>query len=328
MNKKVLRISAIIGLLIFAFILYKIGLYQIWENIRKITPLNFAILMGMRLLYWLLRTICWKVVLDQYGEKISLFQMFVARMSCHSVSQLTPSAAVGGEAARVFMVNSSSRKISLASVILDKTIEFITVIFFTIIGVTVIIMRIPLPPKIKTIFIGVVALASLLLFFLLRKQTKGMFEWGLDLLIKLKLKFKVLERNREKIRETDELIADFYRKYPATFIRVFLLYSLLILLWAAEIHLTLIFIGADNITYLDSFLITVLGNLAFVFPLIPGSLGIYEATYVALFAVMKKGTGLGFTLVLIRRTLALLWAGIGLVGMLKSSPRENRHKPE
>lgn len=320
MKRNIIRLSALLGILIFVFIVYEIGIPRIWENIKKITWQNFLILIVLRLLYWILRTINWKVILEQYEANTSLFHIFYARLCSHAVNQLTPSAQVGGEAARIYIVNCSSKRISLASVIVDKTIEFLTVIVFTIIGVAIAIIRIPMSGKIKTLFIGFAAAGLLLLLFLLSKQKKGLFEWFIELMAKMKIKFKFLEKNREKMKETDVHISDFYRNHRGAFLGVFLLYSLLILLWAAEIHLTLIFIGATNISFLDSFLITVLGNLAFLFPLIPGSLGIYEATYVALFALLGKGTALGFTLVLIRRVIALIWAGIGLIAMLKSKP--------
>jgi uncharacterized protein (TIRG00374 family) len=320
MKRNIIRISALLGILIFVFIVYQIGILRIWENIKKITWQNFLILMVLRLFYWILRTINWKVIFDQYEASNSLFHMFYARMCSHAVNQLTPSAQVGGEAARIYIVNCSSKRISLASVIVDKTIEFLTVIIFTIIGVAIAITRIPMPGKIKTLFIGFTTAALLLLLFVLSKQKKGLFKWFIELMAKMKIKFKFLEKNREKIKETDEHISDFYRNHRKAFLGVFLLYSLLIMLWTAEIHLTLIFIRATNISFLDSFLITVLGNLAFLFPLIPGSLGIYEATYVALFALLGKGTALGFTLVLIRRVISLIWAGIGLIAMLKIKP--------
>lgn len=309
--------SALLGILIFVFIVYEIGLLRIWENIKQITWQNFLILMGLRLFYWILRTINWKVIFEQYESSNSLIHMFIARMCSHAVSQLTPSAHVGGEAARIYIVNCSSKRISLASVIVDKTIEFLTAIIFTIVGVAIAIIRIPMPGKIKTLFIGTAAAALILLLFFLSKQKKGLFEWLIELMARIKIKLKFLEKNKEKIKETDEHISDFYRNHRMAFLGVFLLYSLLIMLWVTEIHLTLVFIGATNITFLDSFLITVLGNLAFLIPLIPGSLGIYEATYVAIFALLGKGTALGFTLVLIRRVIALIWAGFGLLGMLK-----------
>lgn len=317
MKQKIVRASALVGVLIFVFIIYKIGPKEIWKNISQISLSNFLILVGLRILYWLLRTISWKVVLDAYEGKTSLLHLFIARMCGHSVSQLTPTAQVGSEATRIFMINCSSRKVALASVIVDKTVEFFTVVAFTIVGVVAVFFRIPLPVKLKTIFIGAVIASTLMALFLISKQKKGLLGWVLDLIAKIKIRFKFLEQNREKIKETDQYISEFYQRHRKPFLKAFFLYSLLIMLWVAEIHLGLIFIGVTDVSLVDSFLITVLGNLAFIFPFIPGSLGIYEATYIGLFALLGLSAGAALTLVLIRRLIALLLAGFGLLGMLK-----------
>jgi uncharacterized protein (TIRG00374 family) len=278
---------------------------------------------GLRVLYWLLRTINWKVILDAYEEKNSLLHLFIARMAGHAVSQLTPTAQVGSEATRVVMAKCSTRRVCIASVIVDKTTEFFSVVFFTVIGVVAIFYRLPLlPGRLKTIFIGGAVLAALLLFFLISKQKKGMLVWAVEIIGKLRIKSKFLEKNKGKIRETDEHVSTFYRNHRGAFVKSFLLYSLLIMLWVAEIQLGLVYIGISDITFGDSFLITVLGNLAFVFPFIPGSLGIYEATYIGLFALLGRSVSAALTLVLIRRIIALLLAGFGLLGMIPSTRKK------
>jgi uncharacterized protein (TIRG00374 family) len=328
LKQKIVRLSGVAGILIIAFIIYKIGPAQIWQHIKKISLQNFLILVGLRILYWALRTINWKVIIDEYEEKSSLFHLFIARMCGHAVSQVTPTAQVGSEATRIFMADCSSRKVAIASVVVDKTIEFLTVIFFTIIGVAGIFLRIALSGKIKTFFIVGVAISSLLVLFIFFKQKKGLLGWVVDIMARIKIPLKFLEKHREKIKETDEYISRFYRLHRLAFLKVFLLYSLLIMLWAAEIHLNLIFIGVTDISFVDSFLVTVLGNLAFIFPFIPGSLGIYEATYIGLFALLGRGADVGLTLVLIRRIIALVMAGIGLFGMFKPmTAKKNKKAP-
>lgn len=305
------------GILIFGFIIYKIGPEEIWKNITSISLTNFLILFGLRVLYWLLRTINWKVVMDAYEGKTSLFHLFIARMGGHAVSQLTPTAQVGSEATRIYMANCSSKKVCVASVVVDKTVESLAAVLFTIAGVAAILLRIPLPMKLKTAFIGGVTLASLLVIFVIYKQNKGILGWLMSLFDKLKLKFKFLEKHRDKIIETDKHISRFYRENRASFLKTFLLYNLLNMLWVVEIHLGIIFIGIPEVSLVDSFIITALGNLAFVYPIVPGSIGVYEATYIGLFALMGMGAGPALTLVLIRRLIALLLAGLGLLGMLK-----------
>ncbi len=322
MKQKLVRLTVLLGILIFAFIIYKIGPDQIWQNIKKITWQNFLILVVLRILYWLLRTINWKVILDEYEGNNSLFHLYIARMCGHAVSQLTPSAQVGSEATRIMMANCSSKRISIASVVVDKTIEFLTVVFFTIIGVVALFAHMSLSGRLKSFFIGGVAIASLFVLFIFFKQKKGLLGWIVDIMARIKIRFKFLEKNREKIKETDEYISDFYRNHRRTFLKTFSLYALLNMLWVTEIHLNLLFIGVKDISYVESFIVTILGNLACVIPFIPASLGIYEATYVGFFALLGRGTGVGLTLVLMRRIIALLMAGFGLLGMLKSVPRK------
>lgn len=320
MKKKIIRISSVIGIILFVLIVYKIGPEQIWENIKKISWQYFVILLFMRLFYWMLRTYSWEVILEGYENKCSFLHLFACRMSSHAVSHLTPSASFGGEAARILMVSSSNRKIILASVIVDKTMEFLSLVAFAIIGVAIAITRMPMPRKYQVLMITFVGVISLLLLFITYKQKQGFIGWLVNLLGKIKIRFKFLEKHRKKIEETDEYISEFYRKHRNRFVKVFLLYSLLILFWTAEIHVTLLFIGAKGITFLDSFVVVTLGSISFAFPIVPASLGIYEATYVGIFALLRLGTDVGLTLVLIRRLIALLWAGIGVVGMMIINP--------
>jgi len=328
MKKKIVRISSFVGIVLFVLLIWKIGPDRIWDNIAKITWHNFVILLFMRLFYWMLRTFCWGVILKGYGHRATFPHLFVCRMSSHAVSHLTPSATVGGEAARIYMLNSSSKKISLASVIIDKTMELLSLVGFAIIGVGIAITRIPMPAKYQVFLVSFVVAGTLLLFLILSKQKKGFIGWIVTILGKVRIRLKALERNKEKIAETDEYISEFYLNQRKRFWLVFFLYSLLVLVWTAEIHFTLVFIGAANISILDSFVIVTLGSISFSFPIVPASIGIYEAIYVGIFALLRLGTSMGLTLVLIRRVIALIWAGFGVLGMIIANPGRQKKKED
>ncbi len=319
MKNKIVKLSALIGILIFGFLIFKIGPDKIWANINRINPLNFIYLFLMRILYWMLRTLNWKIILKELGEDLSLFHLFLARMSGHSVGQLTPSAQMGSEATRILMAECSDRKVCIASTIIDKTIEFFAIIFFTLIGIIISFIHIKLPKDLKIAFTAGIIFFIFILLFIFFKQKKGILTWFLNLIRKTGLKISFLEKNAEKIRETDGYISEFYRKNPAGFFKVFFLYSLFILFWIVEIHMTIVFLGIANQSFTSSFIITTLGNLAFVIPFIPGSLGVYEATYIAVTALVGIKPAIGLALVLIRRILALILAGFGLLGMFRLS---------
>ncbi len=233
-------------------------------------------------------------------------------MAGHAISYLTPAAHLGGEVIRTLMVNCPNRRKCLASVILDKTIEILTVVFFAVIGLVIALIRISIPPNIKIFLIGAVVIVCLFIVFLIHKQKKGLLIWLTDLIGKTRIRFKAFEINREKIEEADFYISEFFSVHRKYLFYSILFYALIIFFWTAEIHLTLVVMGAD-VNILDSFLIVTLGTIAFFLPFFPASIGTYEAAYVAVFEILGMQAGTGLALTVIRRILALFWAGFGLV---------------
>jgi len=201
----------------------------------------------------------------------------------------------------------------MASVIVDKTIEFLSAVCFVICGLAILLYNISLSGKLKYSLISGVAVTTLFVFFIFSIQKKGILRWTLDFLSKIKIRPRFLEKNREKLLETDKYISDFYLHHKRAFLNSFLLYGLLMMLWVVETHLNIQYIGARDITFVDSFIITALTNLALIFPFIPASLGIYEVSNVGIFALLGKKSDVGITLVLIRRIIAMIMAGVGLL---------------
>ncbi len=119
------------------------------------------------------------------------------------------------------------------------------------------------------------------------------------------------------IKEIDDHISHFYKKHKKIFLIVFLLHSSIFLLWTTEIYLTLLFIGAEEVTLIKSYLIVSLGAFVVMLPTMLASLGTYEITYITIFVLLGLRADTGMTLILIRRIIALIWAGIGLLLMFK-----------
>jgi uncharacterized protein (TIRG00374 family) len=244
--------------------------------------------------------------------------LYKARLAGDAIGYLTPSAQLGGEPIRAMMVNGSNLEKSFATVIVDKTLEIMTQILFTIIGVIIAIMLIPLPVKHKYFLIAFVLGAAFVAIFSYMKQKQGFFTWIIRILKKLKLSFRFIEKRETRIKEIDDYISHFYKNHKKTFLLVFVLHSFIFLLWTTEIYLTLLFIEAEGVTMISSYLIVSLGGFIVMLPTMPASLGTYEITYVTIFVLLGLGADTGMTLILIRRIVLLIWAGIGLLFMLKT----------
>lgn len=321
---KIIKIIAFISLVLFFYILFKLGPLNIWQILKKTTWYQFLILVFLRFLYWALRTFLWGTILAQYEEKTPFRQLLSARLAGHAVGYLTPSAKIGGEAVRVLMLEKVNKKKAVASVVVDKTIELLAFSLLFLIGVCAAVIMIPMPGSKKIFFIGLAILLIMLVAGLFRKQKKGLFLWLLDLFKIIKLKFAFLEKNRDKIKETDAHISDFYTNHKGVFFRVFVLYLFFILLWAMEIYITFLCVGMENISYWDCFLLVILGAFAHSLPFIPASIGVYEITYISLFVLLGIDMDFGLAVILLRRTMGLLWAGLGMIPMLSKRTVQGR----
>jgi len=324
--RKFLNISLLIGLLLFILVIYKTGLRQIINDFRAISLVNFLILMALRLIYWISRTINWKLIIDDQDKKYPFSALLSARLADHAISYLTPSNLFGGEPVRAMMTPGTNRRRALATVIVDKTIELVSILSFTIIGVIVAISRIKMPGKMKVVFLTFSFGAAIFLFFLVIKQKKGFFTWLVKLLAKIKIKPRIIQRSQEKIVELDHHISNYYRHHPKLFLKAYVFYALTFFIWTYEIYLTLAYMDTPGVTPLKSYLIITLTTIAAVIPAIPGALGINELTNVAVFVLLGLSPEKGVSLSLVRRVIALIYAGIGLLCLSYFQLKERKKK--
>ena len=321
MQRTIIKAVALLSLGFFIYIVIRIDPQQIKQILQRMSWQQFTILFLLRVLFWLIRAVNWQIVLKRTDAPHSLWQLLLARVVGHSVGYLTPSSKIGGEAVRVIYLNTSDRKKVLASIVVDKTIEWCATITLIILGILLAVSRVTLSPKHQWTFLLLALGCLLFIVFFIKKQRSGFFIWILDGLKKIKITFKFLEKKRDTIEETDRHISAFYRHHQKTFIALFFSYVALVFVWTLEIYYTFLFIGATGISVVDSFLVVVLGSFAFVLPGIPGSIGVYEVTYLSVFAILGIKVEFGVAQVLVRRVMGLLWALIGLFPMLKMKKR-------
>jgi len=317
MKKKIIIVLSLIGIALFINLIIKIGFRTILDTVQNISLGYFLILLLIRFVFWYLRTINWKIILERCQIILPFWKIFMARVAGFAVNHLTPSANIGGEAARIMIINNKSDKNALASVILDKTIELVATIFMVMAAVAIAIYKIPMPMTQKYIYAGFVIFSVFSMIFILRKQHQGLLKWIILKLEKVRISFKFIKNNMDKIREIDRNISGFYKESRRSYYTVLFFYSVQMVVWTTEIYFTLQFLGMSEITFVKSFLIVALGSIAFVMPVLPAGIGVYELTYLAIFKLLGLSTTVCMALVITRRIIALIWAGTGLIFLAK-----------
>ena len=313
MRKTVLRLSLGLGIVLFAFVVWRSGPQKILADLARLTWRQIAVLMALRAGYWLLRTFNWKQIYDQYETKKPFLRLFEARLADNAVSFLTPSAMLGGLPVRALLLEGVDRRRVFASVVLDKTIEGVTLAAFTVAAMLAAVVFLPLSGAARLVFGVFVVAAAAFCVAIVAGQRKGLFVGLLDFLARIGIRWRRLEAKRESLGVVDTALAGFYRDHRALIPRVASLYTLTYLIWAAEIHITLHFLGAPGLTFVKSLLVISLGNVAFVLPGIPASLGVYELTNVGVFKALGWTAGTAIALSVVRRLLALVWTTLGLL---------------
>ena len=322
MQHKIIKVSAILCLGMFVYFIIRANPSELLRIISRLSPIGIMLLILLRILFWIIRTISWRIVLTRCSTgHVSFSTLFGAELAGHALGYFTPSAKLGGDAIRAMMISPVPKNQALASVVIDKTIELIATILMMSLGLFITLVRIRMVAMQRIVFLSLTVLMALFIFMFFRKQKKGLFIWILDSLKKLRIKSNYFEQKRERLMETDKIIAAFYSRHRRPFFNAFMFYISMILLWVVEMHLTFLFIGMSAITPLKSFLITTLGILANIVPVIPAGIGIYDLTYLPIFAIFRIPLKFGITVILVRRLLNLLLAVSGLVPMLRMKSR-------
>jgi uncharacterized protein (TIRG00374 family) len=312
----VFRLIGYAGVGLFVFRILKTGPKEILKAIGRLSLLEIGGLLGLRLLYWVIRAVNWRALLVSSGERVPFREVLGARIAGYAVSYLTPAGNLGGETVRIFCLDCVERNKALATVIVDKTIEFLAGVSTIALAVVFLITEFALPRRQRIELFAAIAALVLLLLFLVLKQKQGLFTWALDTLKKIKIRIPFLENRRDKILETDAHISDFYNRNTGLFLGLFASYFAQAWLWALEIYATFLFLGNGHPTFFKCFLIVTLGSFYSFLP-VPGSVGVYELTYVSLFALLRIEMSAGMAVILIRRLVGLVWAGVGLFPLMR-----------
>jgi uncharacterized protein (TIRG00374 family) len=317
----VFRLIGYAGVGLFIYLIVRTGPKEILRALGRLTIAEIAALMGLRLLYWVIRAVNWRALLVSAGERVPFREVLGARIAGYAVSYLTPAGNLGGETVRIFCLDGVERNKTLATVVVDKTIEFLAGLSTIALAVVFLITEFALPRRQKIELFAAIAALMLVLIFLILKQKQGLFTWALDTLRKIRIRIPFLESRREKILETDAHISEFYGRNKALFLVLFGSYFAQAWLWAAEIYLTFLFLGGPKPTFFKCFLIVTLGSFYSFLP-VPGSVGVYELTYVSLFALLRIEMSAGMAVILIRRFVGMIWAGLGLIPLVRKRSRK------
>ncbi len=313
MNKKLsLVISILFGILLIVGLAFYIGIDKIKAVFTFFSFKYLIFFLFISIFIMFLRVLKWKFILQSQHIKVPITKLFMYRIGGFAVSFLTPSAHVGGEPIRAYLLANHKIKFrkALSSVVVDKAIELTLNGFFTcaFLIVALIYFKLPLLIKLFSFFLLFLILTLIALFYYKTLAGEGFFSF---IFTTLKLgKLKKVSKYKNYIKKLDSEVATLFYESKGYFGVVFLTHMTAWLFSLLEYQLVLLMLGY-KVSIFTAFGIYAATGAAYTIP-IPAALGILEFTQSIMTSLTKLNSQVGFVISFIIRGRDGIWALIGI----------------
>ena len=265
----------VIGILLFFYILFKINLVNVLEEIKKANIYFLLIALILLIIMLVIQTFKWHIIAVFQDIKVPFKESFKINLISNFYGLITPSklgTIIRAEYLKKYTKNKNIGK-GLFNFTIDKILDSTSLIFIAILFSFVFKNKLNLPIG---FFTGLFFVFVLLTLFFIKKERS-----------KIVLRFFYRKFINKKIKDKTKTTFDsFYENIPKK--RYFILFFLLNLVSWIFIYLIYYFIGLSlgiKINFLYYMAILPLGTLVSMIPISVGGLGTREAALISLFAL-------------------------------------------
>ncbi|KPJ57431.1 hypothetical protein AMJ49_00640 [Parcubacteria bacterium DG_74_2] len=304
-------ISLLIGVILFIWVINYVGWQEIKKAFSVFTGWQGMVILFLTFLLMLTGVWKWKVVLKSNGVDISFSDLFQPYFAGFSIMYLMPIMLLGGETLRAYFLKekkSVSWSKGMASVIVDRILDWTTNLIIVFFGMSFFLFKIGLPPqKLAIIFGGTFLFWLIGICFFYFKAFKK------ESMLKIFLRAFNFGKKDNQPLEFEKEIFNFFKIKKISFWRGLGLAFLEELIVFLRAGLLILFLGKAidplSVLSIDSF-----SYLATMIP-IPASLGSHEVLQAFAFNALRLGAGFGttFTLILRGAEIILVFFGIGIL---------------
>lgn len=300
-QKQILIGTSLIGIVLFYFVIKQIGITNIIEVFKNLSYLFLIPFLTISLLIHVGNAYRWKMILNTQGHKISFWKLFNFKVVGYSLSYVTPSAQIGGEVLRAYLLKREKVPYHKAysSILIDKVLELSTAAIFMIIGIFVILFHVALPRDTFWAFIAIISIFTALLILIYTRllTQKYFFHWILYNTGLMKIKF--IKKYEKNIIKTENLIIHFLKNNKKVCLKLSLVTAGVWGIMFLEYKFIGLMIG-QNLSIMIIFLIIAVVGISYLIPL-PAALGALEGGQASLFSAIGLNPAEGVTLGLVVR---------------------------
>jgi len=318
LGRVVRPLIVVVGVGVIAYLGHQIGFAAILDSIRT---LSWRLLVVVCFPYALTATLdaaAWRLAFVDHVPPFA--KIWIARLAGEAVNATTPTASVGGEPVKAFLLRHwVPMPQGLASVIVDKTAIVTGQGLFLVLGLVLARTVVPVSGPVLTAMTILLGLEAVGLTGFVVVQLLGAAGRGGRLLARFGM--GPTSRHQERLEGVDVALARYYRQHRRRLVGAVLVHLLAWTVGSLEIYLVLNFLGLP-ITFLTAVVMESFGGaVKFASFMIPGSLGALEGGNMAIFAAFGYGGAMGLSYTLVRRLREGTWAAAGLLALASLSAR-------
>jgi putative membrane protein len=303
----------LLGLGLFGWFIYRAGPAEVFANVSRLGWLTPLVLAPYFLVY-ILDTLGWYLAFGSYAAARPPFlTLFRVRWAGESINNVIPSAYVGGEALKVYLLHKRgfSGMTASTSVVASKTCQVLAQVLFIGLGALAALIHLPADTGARAgmLLITLGAFGVVALLFLLQRQ--GMFSSLHALLARFSIRLQPLEKHQPNLRKLDDQIYAFYHHDRQRFFQTTAAFLMGWLADALEVYLVCHLLGFpllwSQAIAIEAFISVAKAMGIFV----PAALGVQESGVVLLFEIFGLPTPLGAAYAIIRRGRDLFFVLVG-----------------
>jgi putative membrane protein len=315
-------IATLGGLGLLGLLVWSIGIGELVDYLRQI-----GWLAPLLLVPYMIIALCdakgWACAIPSsvHTGGISLWRLSLARIAGEAVNNLTPTANLGGEPIKVYLLRAHGLTMDtgLASVVVAKTTLVVSQIVFILLGLPFFLYRLGWVRQGWWVIGPLLVLAYGFTLLLIRWQRRGLMGMAVRALQWILPHWQILARWEERARQIDAHLLHFYDGNTRGFIASTIYHLLGWLLGAVEVQFFFYLMGV-SVAPVDALIIeTMVQPFTVAALIIPGGLGVQEAGGVFLCRLLGLDEGAGLTLMALKRAREAVYNLIGLAVLLRVS---------
>lgn len=310
----------VLGIALFAYFVYSVGLEEILAGIGRIGFDGFALILLLYFLRIACRATAWCLSVNE-PYKLKFSDTLPAVIIGEALSSLIPlGILISGTTKAVAVRNRVPLVVGLSSVATENLFYSLVTGLFIVFGAFAFLRNFDLT---DAWIITIDTLIFLVLLLMMFGFAAVIRQWHLisslcNWLYNRHILRGILENGRGQVKLFEDLIFEFYRQYPFRFLPIFVIQIVFHALGVAEVLFILSRLSNAVPGLYSAFLLESMSRvITIVFKLVPFLIGVDEAGAQFVSETLALGAGIGVTLAIIRKGRILFWTAVGMILILR-----------